>query len=70
MNELRIALGGEFLRLRGVWDNAVFPLFLLVVGAYGLITLPLGNSFSRWLERRADAYALKATGKGQPYASP
>jgi STE24 endopeptidase len=53
----------------GVSDIAAFPLFMLVVGAYSLVTMPLGNAFSRWRERRADAYALKATGKGQAYAS-
>jgi STE24 endopeptidase len=39
------------------------------MGAYGLITMPLGNIYSRWRERRADEYALRATGKGAAFAS-
>ncbi|HJW90146.1 MAG TPA: M48 family metalloprotease [Anaerolineales bacterium] len=53
----------------GVWDPAAMPLFAVVMSAYGLITMPLGNLYSRWRERRADEYALKATGKGRAYAS-
>ena len=45
------------------------PLFVLVMGAYGLLVMPLGNAFSRWREIRADEYALKMTGKGEAYAS-
>lgn len=50
-------------------DIAALPLFGLVLGAYGLITLPANNGYSRWRERRADQYALQATGKGTAYAS-
>ena len=53
----------------GPADVAALPLFALVMGAYGLITMPLGNAYSRWRERRADAYALRATGNGAAYAS-
>ena len=53
----------------GIWDVAAVPLFALVMGIYGLVTMPLSNAYSRWRERRADDYALKATGKGQAYAS-
>ncbi|MEA3351608.1 MAG: M48 family metallopeptidase [Chloroflexota bacterium] len=52
-----------------VADIAALPLFGLVMGAYGLVTMPLGNGYSRWRERLADAYALKVTGKGEAYAS-
>ncbi len=45
------------------------PLLLLVMGAYGLVTMPLGNAFSRWRERRADQYALRTTNNGAAYAS-
>jgi Zn-dependent protease with chaperone function len=76
-----ITLGGLYLASVGLsWgvevfgfespaDIAALPLFALVVGIYGLITMPLSNAFSRWRERRADAYALEATGKGEAYAS-
>ena len=50
-------------------DIAAFPLFGLVMALYGLVTMPLENGYSRWRERRADAYALKATHKGEAYAS-
>jgi STE24 endopeptidase len=50
-------------------DVAAMPLLILVMGAYGLVTMPLGNAFSRWRERRADDYALRITGNGSAYAS-
>ena len=53
----------------GVSDVAAMPLFVLVVGFYGLGTMPLGNAYSRQRERLADEYALRATGKGEAYAS-
>lgn len=53
----------------GPADIAALPLFILVIGAYSLVTMPLGNAFSRWRERRADKYALRETGKGTAYAS-
>jgi STE24 endopeptidase len=53
----------------GVSDIAALPLFGLVSGVYALITMPLGNAYSRWRERRADEYALRVTGKGGAYAS-
>jgi STE24 endopeptidase len=31
--------------------------------------MPLGNAFSRWRERRADAYALHTTQKPRAFAS-
>lgn len=53
----------------GPSDIAAFPLFLLVLGLYGLVTMPLENGFSRWRERRADEYALRLTHNGQAFAS-
>ncbi len=50
-------------------DIAALPLLALVIGVYGLVTMPLGNAYSRQRERRADEYALKVTGKGAAYAS-
>jgi STE24 endopeptidase len=66
---LGLQWGVRFFGLNGVSDIAGLPLFGLVMGAYGLVTMPLGNAYSRWRERRADSYALQATGKGQAYAS-
>lgn len=46
-----------------VADVAALPLFGLVIGAYSLVTMPMGNAWSRWRERMADRYALESTGK-------
>lgn len=48
-------------------DPASLPLFVLVMGLFGLITMPLGNAYSRWRERKADAYALQATHNSQAF---
>jgi STE24 endopeptidase len=48
-------------------DPASLPLFVLAMGLFGLITMPLGNAFSRWRERKADAYALQATRNPQAF---
>lgn len=61
--------GVDVLGFDGPADIAALPLFILVIGAYSLITMPLGNAFSRWRERRADEYALRETGNGRAYAS-
>jgi STE24 endopeptidase len=52
-----------------VSDVAAMPLLALVIGIYGLVTMPLGNAYSRQREVRADEYALQVTGKGTAYAS-
>jgi len=76
-----ITLGGLYLTSRGLsWaillfgfssvsDIAALPIFGLSLGAFGLLTMPLSNGFSRWRERLADDFALQLTGKGQIYAS-
>ncbi len=50
-------------------DVAAFPALNIIFGAYGLITMPLGNAVSRWREGKADEYALQATGKREAFAS-
>jgi STE24 endopeptidase len=40
-----------------------------VLGAFGLLTQPLGNAFSRWREGMADEYALQSTGKTAAFAT-
>jgi STE24 endopeptidase len=52
-----------------VADVAAFPALGLVLGAYGLLMMPLENAVSRWRERMADEYALQATGKNEAFAS-
>ena len=66
---LGLRWGVSLFGLEGVADIAAFPVFLLAMGAYGLVTMPLGNAFSRWRERRADTYALKATDKPDAFIS-
>ena len=66
---LALAWGTDTLGFDGSSDVAAMPLFILVMGAYGLITMPIGNAYSRWRERLADAYAIDITGKGAAYAA-
>jgi STE24 endopeptidase len=47
--------------LEGIADPAGLPWLAVVLGAVGLIALPLGNAYSRWIERRADDFALRVT---------
>lgn len=56
-------------RFDGPADIAGLPALGLVLGLYGLVTMPLENAFSRWRERMADEYALHATGKKEAFAS-
>lgn len=53
----------------GASDVAAFPALGIVLGAYGLITMPFDNAFSRWREGMADDYALQATGKNEAFMS-
>lgn len=50
------------LGFRGPADFANLPLLLLISSAASLLVLPWSNAFSRWRERRADAFALRTTG--------
>jgi len=66
---LGLEWGVAYFGFSGPADVAAMPLFVLVMGIYGLITMPLENSFSRWRERRADQYALQITGNGRAFGS-
>jgi Zn-dependent protease with chaperone function len=46
---------------QGIADLAALPIFALALGVFGLLTMPLGNAFSRWRESMADDYALETT---------
>jgi STE24 endopeptidase len=61
--------GVDYFGFGNIAEVAAFPLLMLVLGAFGLLTMPLGNAWSRWRERMADRYALKATGKSTAFAS-
>jgi STE24 endopeptidase len=49
------------LRLDGIADPGGLPWLALVLVALGLVSAPLVNAFSRWMERAADDYALALT---------
>ncbi|RPJ52388.1 MAG: M48 family peptidase [Chloroflexi bacterium] len=66
---LALEWGVGYFGFDGVGDIAGLPLFMLVMGIYGLITMPLSNAFSRWRERKADRYALESTRNGRAFAS-
>jgi STE24 endopeptidase len=66
---LGLRYGAAALGLGGPADIAALPLFILVMGIYGLVTMPLGNIVTRWRERKADEYALAITGNGPAFAS-
>jgi STE24 endopeptidase len=53
----------------GPADIAALPVFVIVIGLFGVITMPLTNAYSRWRERLADLYALHMTGNGSAFAS-
>ena len=54
--------GVPALGLLGPADPAGMPWLALVLLALSLVALPLGNGFSRRIERQADDFALAATG--------
>ena len=58
-----------FFGFTGPADVAALPALGLILGAYGLVTMPLENAISRWRESLADDYALRATGKTEAFAS-
>ncbi|MGD9100288.1 MAG: M48 family metallopeptidase [Anaerolineae bacterium] len=66
---LALVWGVDRLGLEGVNDVAGLPWLALVMGGFGLITLPLVNGWSRWRERLADRYAIQATGAPLAFAS-
>ena len=56
-----LRFGSTRFGLEGPADPAGLPLFGLILVAVGLLTLPLANGYSRWVERRADDFALSLT---------
>lgn len=64
---LRVMAGP--LGMRGAGDPAGLPLLLLVGGVWSFLALPVANAASRAHERRADRYALEATGNPRAFVS-
>ena len=53
----------------GLTDPATLPLFIVAFTIFGLLTMPLGNTWSRWREVMADTYALETTQNPQAFIS-
>jgi STE24 endopeptidase len=66
---LFLQAGINLLGFRGLGDVAAFPLFVLVMVAFGLLTMPLTNYLSRTRENAADIYALNITGNATAFIS-
>ena len=60
---------GPHFGFQGAADFANLPLLALVTTALSLALLPAVNSYSRALERQADAYALRAISSAAPFIS-
>jgi STE24 endopeptidase len=68
LTSLGLSWGISYFGFGSLSDLAAFPLFGLFLGAYGLLSMPLSNAFSRWREVLADQFALQLTNKGKAYA--
>jgi Zn-dependent protease with chaperone function len=66
---LALDWAARYFGFSGLDDIAGLPALGLILGAFGLVTQPLGNLISRWRERMADEYALQSTGKPEAFAS-
>lgn len=53
----------------GLADASTIPLVLALIGAFGLIVLPISNGYSRAIEYQADEYALQTTQMVGPFKS-
>jgi STE24 endopeptidase len=51
-----------------VSDPAGLPILLLAFSLMGLLLGPVENAYSRWRERRADAFSIKLTRRPQAFA--
>ena len=59
----------EFFAARGVYDMALFPVFMFILFAMGFAIMPIKNAFSRKLEKDSDIFALKVTRDREAFAS-
>jgi STE24 endopeptidase len=50
-------------------DPATLPFLFLLMGLFGLIVMPISNSYSRRVEYQADEYALQSTQKVSAFKS-
>ncbi len=66
---LALTWASGYFHFSGPADIAGLPALGIVLGAFGLVTQPLGNLVSRWRERLADEYSLQSVGKPASFAS-
>lgn len=59
---LLLHAGVDAFGYRSVSDIATFPMLVLILTLFGLVTMPLTNAYSRAREYAADDYALRLTG--------
>jgi STE24 endopeptidase len=64
-----LAWGVGAFGFRGIADVANLPLFAVAMSLFGLVVMPAGNFMSRQMERAADRYALRVTGKRAAFRS-
>jgi len=64
---IALSAGVGWWGLRDLSDPAGLPWLAIVIGAVGLAAVPLGNAYSRWIERRADEFALRVTDDPQGF---
>jgi Zn-dependent protease with chaperone function len=69
VSAIALAIWWEPLGLTAPADVAGLPLLVLSGGAISLVATPLMNALSRWIERRADGYALALTGQPDAFIS-
>src|SRR3989475_6740288 len=62
-----LTAGVRWWSLHDIADPAGLPWLALVVGAVGFVAVPLANAYSRWIERRADDFALRITGDPESF---
>ncbi len=67
--DLVMRWGISFFGYAGLTDPATLPLLMIALSVFGLVTMPLGNLWSRWREVHADRYALTTTRKPQAFIS-
>ncbi len=69
VNAVLHAVVGGVSAYQGMADAATMPLVGAALGMFALVVLPITNGFSRWVEHRADVYALESTGKTDAFMS-
>jgi STE24 endopeptidase len=61
--------GVVFFGYSGLTDPATLPLLIIAFSIFGLVTMPLGNLWSRCREVKADEYALRTTQNPEAFIS-